>query len=227
MIAGPYYINLNHRTDRKELIKQEFKNLGLTPIRVPAIFNEDGAAGCMDSHVSILNKPYMSNTISETNEETVINMFSGPKPTATWICEDDMQFLVDRPILDIYIKEFMESDADILCLGYASRKEEPYSNHLMRSYDLQTTSSYIIKDKFKGTLKDLWATVSVCKRNNIDHPLRPDFTKLNVNKGDFWHADQCWKILQQSHVFVIPKTRCVKQRAGFSDLEKRFVDYGV
>lgn len=226
MISGPYYINLEHRTDRKELVKQEFSRLGFSGIRIPAIFNEDGATGCMDSHVSILNRPHIQ-SILQTDEEIVINMNAYPKPTATWICEDDMQFLVDRPTLDVYIREFIESDADILCLGYASRKDEPYSKHLMRSYDLQTTSSYIIKDKFKNALKDLWATVAVCKRNKIDHPLRPGFFRLDVNKGDFWHADQCWKLLQQSHVFVIPKTRCVKQRAGFSDLEKRFVDYGV
>jgi hypothetical protein len=227
MITGPYYINLEHRTDRNDLVKGEFSRLGFRGIRIPAISNTDGALGCLDSHVKILNMPYIPNTLLETDDETVINMNAGPKPTATWVCEDDVQFLVDRQTLDLYIKEFMESDADILCLGYGSRKDEPYSPHLMRSYDLQTTSSYIIKDKFKNSLKDLWATVSVCKHNNINHPLMSSFKKLKVNKGDFWCADQCWKILQQSHVFVIPKTRCLKQRGGFSDIEKQYVDYGV
>lgn len=227
MIAGPYYINLDHRTDRMDLVRNEFNRLGFCGIRISAISNTNGALGCIDSHVSILNLRYVPNTILETDDETIINMNATPKPTATWVCEDDIQFLVDRPTLELYIKEFMESDADILCLGYGSRKDEPYSANLMRSYDLQTTSSYIVKNKFKGTLKDLWSTVSACKHSNIDHPLRPDFNKLKVHKGDFWCADQCWKILQQSHVFVIPKIRCIKQRGGFSDIEKQYVDYGV
>ena len=227
MIAGPYYINLDHRTDRKDIIRNEFSRLGFCGIRISAVSNTDGALGCIDSHVKILSSAPAYTPVLEGEDETVINMIIGPKPTATWVCEDDIQFLVDRPTLELYIKEFMESDADILCLGYGSRKDEPYSAHLMRSYDLQTTSSYIVKNKFKSTLKDLWSTVSACKHSNIKHPLQSDFKKLKVHKGDFWCADQCWKILQQSHVFVIPKTRCIKQRGGYSDIEKQYVDYGV
>lgn len=226
MIAGPYYINLEHRTDRDDLVKGEFSRLGFCGTRVEAISNKDGSLGCLYSHLKILNMPYVPNTLLETDDETVINMNANPKPTATWVCEDDIQFLVDRVTLDLYIKEFMESDADILCLGYGSRKDEPYSAHLLRSYDLQTTSSYIIKDKFKGVLKQFWASITLCKDHNLKHPLRAEFDKLKVHKGDFWCADQCWKILQQSYVFVIPKTRCIKQRGGYSDIEKQYVDYG-
>jgi len=227
MISGPYYINLDHRTDRKELIKQEFYRLGLTGTRFPAISNTDGALGCMDSHALALRSFPEPPPIQDTEEEVVIDMDAGPKPLATWVCEDDVQFLVNRQTLDLYIREFMESDADILCLGYASRKDQPYSQNLLRSFDLQTTSCYIVKNSFKDQLQLFWSTVSVCKRNNIEHPLICDYNKLDVNKGDFWSADQCWKLLQQSHVFVIPAIRCVIQRAGYSDIEKKFVNYGI
>jgi len=227
MISGPYYINLDHRTDRKELIKQEFSRLGLTGIRVPAISDADGALGCMESHALALRSFPAVPPIKDNEEEVVIDMNAAPKPIATWICEDDVQFIVDRSTLDIYIREFMESDADILCLGYASRNEQPYSQNLLRSFDLQTTSSYIVKNAFKEKLQLFWATVAVCRRNNVEHPLISDFFNLGVHKGDFWSADQCWKLLQQPYVFVIPKTRCVIQRAGYSDIEKQYVNYGI
>ena len=227
MISGPYYINLDHRTDRRELVKQEFYRMGFTGSRFPAISNDDGELGCLESHAMALRAFPTQPPIQDHGEEVVIDMNAGPKPLATWICEDDVKFVVDRPTLDIYIREFMESDADILCLGYASRRGESYSNNLLRSVDLQTTSSYIVKESFKSTLQNFWSTVAVCKRNNIDHPLRSDYDNLDVNKGNFWCADQCWKLLQQSHVFVIPAVHCVVQRAGYSDIEKKFVNYGI
>jgi len=209
MISGPYYINLDHRTDRRQQVEAEFKRLGIdSAIRFPAFYHTDGATGCMKSHIMAIDNDPL-------------------KVEATWICEDDIQILIDRPSLDLYIKEFMESDADILCLGGASRRHEYYSINLLRSFDLQTTSSYIVKDKFKDALLRLWNETLNCRLYNTENPYKEQFNALNVNKGDPLVLDMCWKILQQSHVFVIPKTKCIIQRAGYSDIEKQFVNYGT
>ena len=209
MISGPYYINLDHRTDRREQAEAEFKRLGIdSSERFPAFYHTDGATGCMKSHIMAI-------------EDDPV------KVDATWICEDDIQILVDRPTLDLYIKEFMESDADILCLGGASRKHEDFSPNLLRSFDLQTTSSYIVKQKIKDALLTLWKTILNCRLYKIENPYKEQFDKLTVNKGDPLALDMSWKILQQSHIFVIPKTKCIIQRAGYSDIEKQFVNYGA
>ena len=47
------YIHLYHRTDRKELIEEELKNMGLTFERFPAIKDSYGALGCSKSHVEV------------------------------------------------------------------------------------------------------------------------------------------------------------------------------
>ena len=209
MISGPYYINLDHREDRKSQVVNEFQRMGFSNfIRVSAIYDQDGAAGCMKSHISTMR-----------NDKV--------KTKATWVCEDDIEFLVRRLALDEHVLEFMDSDADILCLGNASRKHENFSERLMRSYDLQTTSCYIVKAEFKTVLEDFWESVIVSKKTNTQHPLVKEYNLLNVNKGDFYAADQCWKILQQKYKFVIPKTRCVLQKSGYSDIERSVVDYGI
>jgi hypothetical protein len=209
MISGPYYINLDYRRDRRFQVETEFNRLGIdSAVRVPAIFDKDGASGCLQSHITTINNDLL-------------------KVDATWICEDDIQFLVDRARLDIYIKEFMESDADILCLGGASRKNAEYTSNLWRTFDLQTTSSYIVKDRFKHILADFWKVIVDCRVNNSANPYKEQYDNLQVNKGDPLAADQSWKVLQQSHIFVTPKTRCIIQRASYSDIEKQDVNYGV
>ena len=209
MISGPYYINLDYRRDRRLQVETEFRRLGIdSAVRVPAIFHKDGASGCLQSHIIAINNDPL-------------------KVDATWICEDDMQFLVDRARLNIYIKEFMESDADILCLGSASRKNAEYSVNLWRTFDLQTASSYIVKEKFKHILADFWKVILDCRLNNSVNPYKEQYDNLQVNKGDPLTTDQSWKILQQSYVFVTPKTRCIIQRPSYSDIEKQHVSYGV
>jgi hypothetical protein len=209
MISGPYYINLDYRRDRRFQVETEFNRLGIdSAVRIPAVFDKDGLTGCQKSHLlAIENDPL--------------------KVNATWICEDDLLFLVDRTTLDLYIKEFMESDADILCLGGASRKNAEYSANLWRTFDFQTTSSYIIKDKFKNILADFWKVILDCRLNNSANPYKQQYDNLEVNKGDPLALDQSWKVLQQSHIFVTPKTRCIIQRASYSDIEKQDVNYGV
>jgi hypothetical protein len=206
MLPGAIYINLDHRTDRRKLAEDEFDRLGIPEVRFPAIHNKDGRIGCIESHLTIL-KSDLTNV--------------------TWVCEDDIEFLVDRDTLDTHINEFLKSKADILCLGFANRRSKNYSDNLMRSFDVQTTSSYIIKPSFKPILIDLWSGILDSLKTGKPHPLEGAFMKLNVHKGDFLFLDQSWKLLQQSHVFVIPKIRCVKQRASFSDIEKEYVDYGL
>jgi len=212
MIYGPYYINLDKRIDRKELIEKEFERLGFQATRFSAIEHQDGATGCLESHLALLlftSLESMSNNI-------------------TFICEDDIQFIEERGTLDFFINEFIHSDADILCLGNLSRKQEYYSSYLNRSYDLQTTSCYLIKDSFKPKLIELWSSVLKCRYSNEQHPLEDTYNKLSTAvPGSFLIADQCWKVLQQTHTFTIPNFRVALQRAGYSDIAKIYIDYKV
>jgi len=210
MQYSPYYINLDHRTDRKDCIEEEFKKINIDSfVRISAIYiPENGAKGCLASHIKVLE------TAPSDND-------------AIWICEDDIEFKVDRETLDIHIKEFIESDADILCLGYNSRIEQEYSPLLNRTKDVQTTSSYIVKTKFRKILLEFWKSLYTSMELGIDHDSKEIYINLDVFKNHYESTDQSWKVLQQSHIFVIPKTRCVIQRPSYSDIEQRDVEYGV
>lgn len=209
-IDGPYYINLDHRDDRKILIEEEFKKLNIESFtRVPAIYTpNEGALGCLGSHIKALEAASLT-------------------CDAIWICEDDIEFKVDMSRLNSYIIEFMNSDASLLCLGYNSRNEIEYSPLLKHSKDIQTASCYIVKSAFRPILLEFWKSVSVFRINQVEHPSKHIYMNLPINKAEYEVSDQSWKVLQQSYVFVIPKTRCVIQRSSYSDIEKRVVNYGV
>jgi len=208
MFHGPIYINLEHRTDRREFFEAECKKLGLTPFRSKADYTpSNGALGCLMSHLNVLA--------------------SGSDTIATWVCEDDCTFLVDRSTLDSVIQEFLASDADILCLGFGSRKDSEYSPLLRRTKDCQTASSYLVKPAFRRVLLDFWQEILTSRLCGLPHARKQEYMGLPVHKGEFETTDQSWKLLQQSHTFVIPKTRCAKQRASYSDIEGHAVNYNV
>ncbi len=53
-IKHAFYINLDHRTDRKEHVEKELNIIGIHATRFEAIKMENGAIGCSMSHLKIL-----------------------------------------------------------------------------------------------------------------------------------------------------------------------------
>jgi GR25 family glycosyltransferase involved in LPS biosynthesis len=204
----PYYINLDYRLDRKILVEREFSNLDLEFIRIPAIYHTNGAIGCLQSHIKVL----------ETCD---------PGAEYLWVCEDDIEFLVTKEELNTSIDKFMKSDGDILCLAFNSRKHSKFSDGFLRTIDNQTTSSYIVKRKFRQILLDFWKSLLNSIENKTTHPLMDIYLKLDVHNGEnkFNVADQAWKVLQKIYIFLIPEKRISKQRSGYSDIEKKSVIY--
>ena len=142
-----------------------------------------------------------------------------------WVCEDDCVFLVERHVLDATIDAFMKSDAEVLNLGYNARKCIAYTGSLKRTLDCQTTSSYIAKPSIHNKLIDLWESVVLCRKTKSEHALYKQFKALPIRRYDFYTADQCWKVLQQDHIFVLPRKRYVIQRKSYSDIEKKITYY--
>lgn len=203
----PYYINLDCRLDRKILVEREFSKLNIEYIRIPAIYHIDGLTGCLKSHIKVL----------ETCDIEAEYL---------WVCEDDLEFLVSRDELNKSIDAFMKSDGDILCLGFNSMKHSKFSDGFLRTTDNQTTSSYLVKRKFRKVLLDLWKSLLNSIETNIEHPLKNKYLKLDIRKYNFNALDQVWKLLQKDYIFLIPERRIAKQRSGYSDILKQSVNYG-
>lgn len=201
-----YYINLDHRLDRKILVEREFSKLQINFTRIPAIYNTNGATGCLQSHIKVL----------ETCD---------PDAEYLWVCEDDIEFLVPRADIDKSIDAFMKSDGDILCLAFNSSKQSKFINGFLRTTDNQTGACYIVKQKFRNILLDLWKSLLNSIETNIEHPLKNIYLKLNIRKYDFNALDQAWKVLQNDYIFLIPEKRIATQRSGYSDIEQKSVNY--
>ena len=195
LINKTYYINLDHRKDRKEHLTKEFQRIGFDNFeRFPAVHCNFGALGCGLSHLSILKK-----------------FLEDPEIEIGMIIEDDAQFLVDREKIDEYIKNFKEDpDSDILCLGFGSYDQVPYNSQFHRSLNLQTTSCYVVKKKFIPILIE-----------NISESCQLLSKSFNMENS----IDIYWKKLQKNYIFLIPKEKVVKQYPSYSDIIKRYVSY--
>lgn len=180
-IVGPIVINLSKRKDRWEKICRQAEDLDLPVERLGGILKKDSAAGCLASHI-----------------KAVRCGIRHKKPV--WICEDDCKYLVDKATLVNIIQEFMNSSAEVLCLGYNDFRHESFSESelLYRTFDCQAASSYIVKTSIQQKLVNLWNSVLHYRRlkmRGIPHPLESEYMNLNIHNPEFLRRDQSWKIL--------------------------------
>jgi hypothetical protein len=194
-----FYINLDVRVDRKVHIEKELKKIGIQNHgRFSAIKRDNGALGCAASHHEILKH-------------------STDKNKAVMIVEDDAEFLLPKAKYIQYLSEFLKNPAiDVLCLGNNvpdKRSIFKISESFSISNDIQTTSCYIVKPRAIRLLKRMAAK---------------SINGLKMTKNPEVHAiDIVWKIIQSRIVFAIPNVQSVRQIDSYSDIEKKFVSYGV
>ena len=193
-----YYINLNHRLDRKNMIIKEFDNIGLSKYtRLDAISRHNGALGCALSHKELLK------TFDEKDGKLLM------------VCEDDVSFTGSNEKFRLLLSKFKnDPNLDVLCLGFNHFNEFSYDYNFYLTSDTQTMSCYIIKPYMKDILiKNFELSIQLLEQG-IDKLYKPAI-------------DQVWKLLQTKYNFVIPKDRFAIQRESFSDIEKKVVNYKV
>lgn len=193
-----YYINLDSRGDRRAKVLKEFENLGVAHLRrFRAVSRTPGILGCTLSHASLVRESELSS-----------------KPFM--ICEDDVQFLAERGELNEVLAEFLaDPSLDVLCLAYnLGSRPHIISPRLSVTNDTQTASCYVVKDSAKKQLsKTLYRGAEMLEAGY------PPWVAAN---------DIIWKRLQRSSLgFAIPNKPMAKQRQSYSDVEGRWVDYGV
>ena len=154
------YINLAHRTDRREQVEKE---LSIFPsekvLRFDAIKHERGAIGCSLSHIAVLEMAI------EKNWKNVL------------IVEDDMiwnnnQFDTGRKTLNNLISK----PYDVIVLGGTFVKYNPMTNKLI---ECQTTTAYLIHNHYFQKLLDCFKQ-SVADKSYIDKSWK------SLQKPDNW-----------------------------------------
>lgn len=193
------YINLSHRVDRSRHI-EELKNkypFFKNIERFDAISNKRGDIGCTMSHIKCLTQ------LLHLNKDYYLVM------------EDDFFIMNDINFqkFESCFEQIKDNDNwDVLTL--TPRGDTIVKNYLLdfnKVVNNQTATCYIVKHKFIEILLSSYKKGLLGLMNNEDP---------NINA-----LDQCWKPLQHTHNFIYYTHIFAGQLEGYSDIEKKYVNY--
>lgn len=192
-----FYINLEHRKDRREEIEQELTNYNLRFERFNAVYAKPGLVGCGLSHARVLR------LAKERGYKNVL------------ILEDDFTFLISKEQFEEEMRKFFDSKIpfDVCMLAYNNQGKEdvPDLPFLEKVLNAHTTCGYLVNQHFYDTLIDTFEKAMQDYENSPMHWL--------------YSIDMAWKPLQPKSQWYQFKTRIGKQRPSYSDVGERFVNY--
>jgi glycosyl transferase family 25 len=192
-----FYINLEHRTDRKEHVEKELSNLGIKNAkRFNAIKMANGAIGCTMSHIKVLQD-------AKKNGLPYII-----------ICEDDIQF-TNPQLFKTQINGLLSSGENWDVILIAGNNLPPYTRineFCVKVNQCQTTTGYIVKASYYDAL--------------IDN-MREGVKKLmnEPNRHFIYAIDKYWFSLQQKDKWLLITPLTVVQRVDYSDIERKMTNY--
>lgn len=131
------------------------------------------------------------------------------------VCEDDIDFQCSREELDAVLREFFSSPwMDVLCLSYTGGTRGIKISKLLRlNVNLRTTACYVVKGTRRKPLIDDFRRGEYMLRSGVPtHLAAADVV---------WDSSQFFRLN-----FVSTTSPLVTQRPSYSDIEKRWVDYG-
>lgn len=195
-ITNIFYINLEHRTDRKEHVEHQLSLLGLSGQRFNAIKMENGAIGCSMSHLKLLQ-----NALTNKLEHILI-------------VEDDITFLKPE-IFKSQLNKFLASGRKwdvILFAGNNMGQYEHMDDTCIKVSRCQTTTGYLVNGHY---IKVLAQNVKMGLTHLINNP-------SEVRK---FAIDVFWFVLQKESNWFLITPPTVVQREDYSDIEKKHTNY--
>jgi glycosyl transferase family 25 len=196
-ICHAFYINLEHRTDRREQIEEELSIMGINAQRFNAICTTNGSIGCTMSHLKLLD-----NAINNNYSHLLI-------------FEDDIHFLEPETFKKNFNKflELHRNNWDVII--FSGNNVPPYisvDETCIKVTRCQTTTGYLVNGHYLRTLRD---NIKEGLGNLIKNPLMHYYFAI----------DKYWFHLQQfdNWYLIIPPT--IVQRESYSDIEKRVTNY--
>lgn len=166
-----FYINLDHRTDRRELIEKELNQFGLEYERFSAIYDPLGAVGCSKSHLEVFK------IAKERGYKRIL------------IMEDDFTFIVSREIFEDAIQKITSQDFDVCMLAYNTNSSENVQESFWRKVNHSfSTSCYIMNSTyFDKVIPLIEESIPLLKQTN-DKPLYAiDSVFTKIQSKDKWY----------------------------------------
>jgi GR25 family glycosyltransferase involved in LPS biosynthesis len=194
-----FYINLDHRTDRKQHRENQLEQIRMTGniTRFNAIKNANGRIGCSLSHLKCLQMA------KEAKWESVM------------ILEDDILFMLPDKFVENANSFFSnkQNKWDVLLL--AGNNLPPFETNDGVSIQVshcQTTTGYIVKRHYYDALI-----------SNI----KEGITKLMKEPEHHYYyaVDKYWLQLQKQDRWMLLIPIIVVQKPDYSDIEKKYTDY--
>ena len=197
-----YYINLDHREDRRKEFLGEMERMGVPShkiIRVPAVNKPNqGDWGCSLSHVKTMQ------------------MFEETSYTNCIVFEDDFMFTEDIGTINSAFQTFFQEKIPYnVCMlsGSVIQSEEvPNTSIVLKLSEAQTTSGYMVSKTYCPTLL----------ANYQEGATLIEKSYKEKGKGvEIQHAfcvDQYWKRLQPVGNWYVFNPKLGKQRDSFSDI---------
>ena len=198
-LAHIFFINLDRRTDRLQEIEEDLAKYGLNAERFSAIAHDQGIVGCGKSHLAVMKL---------ARERGYSNVL---------ILEDDFTFLMPKEEFEQALTDFFSTvpSYDVCmfsCNMVQKEQDKPYP-FLDKIIEASNACAYIINGAYLDTLIALYE----------------EALPLLEQTGQHWiyANDQVWKQLQRRDEWFCFNPRLGKQRSGYSDNAKTFMDYDV
>lgn len=202
-----YYINLEHRTDRKAQFLAEMRKLEVSEekiVRIDGIYNKEcGALGCAMSH-----KKTLETFLASSHKNCLI-------------FEDDFKLTIDINYAKFLMKCLFQDNVKfdiVMVSGNILKSEKTGHFYLDKVIDGQTVSGLLITREFAPTILD-------CFSEAISN-LKDWFEKYKERKHEFC-IDIYWKKYQPISNWYIFRPKWGVQRESYSDNEYKITNYGV
>lgn len=196
MLKNVYYINLEHRTDRKEKVEAELTKLGWEYQRFNAVKHENGRVGCSTSHLRLIQMA------KEKDLEYIV------------VVEDDIHFthpVLFNALLDQFFRYNIEYDV-LLLAGNLRPPVIPVAKNIYQIKKSWTTTGYIVRKHYYDTLiANITEGIALLEKEPLGHGR--------------YAIDAYWMRLQEVDKWFIMMPRTVTQRPDYSDIEGKDTDY--
>ena len=196
-ITNVLYINLEHRTDRKQHIETQLKQIGFTNVeRFNAVKTANGRVGCTLSHIKCIE------LAKQRNYSHVV------------ICEDDTMF-TNVELFQKQLNTFLSNHQYWDVVLFAGNNVPPYKQideTCVAVTRCQTTTCYMVNGNYFDTLLSNY-------KEGLEKLMR------SPERHSSYAIDMYWFSLQSKDKWflIIPLT--VIQREDYSDIEGCITNY--
>lgn len=206
-----FYINLDHRTDRKQLMESECDGIGLSVSRFSAVRLVEGESNNLDFRLSGVNNQVRGALGCTLSHVGCLKQGLQSEADHILVMEDDFYFTQPPHIVHELLASVKETAYDVFMLGYCVMDKtlhiSPTSHPLFdKIQDAYCSHGYVV---YRGYAPKLIQN------------LEESANKLRLTgDGPKYALDQHWKRLQAQDMWLCYKEGpCGLQSAGYSDVE--------